>query len=304
MVLIVFRRPETTTRVLAQIALARPARLYVIADGPRPGNGSDPGLVSKTRALFDELNWDCDVVKIYADTNMGLRNRVISGLDQVFESESRAIILEDDCLPAPEFFQFSQEMLIRHEETPDILLVSGNNFAPRINAEHSYYFSTHANIWGWATWAHSWKKFRQDTKFGGWSDIEILEMSSQIPGNGHRRSFIKLVKIVEKLDSWAVAFAAFGYLNKKISVVPFQNLVTNVGFGLDSTHTKFESYVDEVPLGNLKFPLVHPGTVSASTNEMLRESRIKSSRWFTYALRHPIDVLGRAFRFGRYLIKR
>lgn len=99
-VIIVFRRPKTTARVLAQIALARPAKLYVIADGPRPGNLADSDLVDRTRSLFVDLSWDCELVEIYATSNMGLKNRVISGLDQVFESESRAIILEDDCLPS------------------------------------------------------------------------------------------------------------------------------------------------------------------------------------------------------------
>jgi hypothetical protein len=290
--------------VLAQIAIAKPEKLYVIADGPRVGNSLDSDLVTKTRGLFDELNWDCELVKIYSDSNMGLRNRVISGLDQVFESESRAIILEDDCLPSISFFKFSEEMLARYEDTPSVFLVSGNNFAPRTKSEHSYYFSSHANIWGWATWSRSWQEFRKSTKFGGWSADEISQMSYRIPGAVQRRSFINLVKIVEKLDSWAVAFAAFGYLNKKLSVVPFQNLVTNVGFGLDSTHTKFESYVDEIPLGTIEFPLVHPGEVSPSNSEMLRESRIKSSRWLSYAFMHPVDVFGRVFRYAKYLSRR
>lgn len=303
-VIIVFRRPKTTARVLAQIALARPAKLYVIADGPRPGNLADSDLVDWTRSLFVDLSWDCELVEIYATSNMGLKNRVISGLDQVFESESRAIILEDDCLPSIQFFQYAEEMLDEYEESSSVFLVSGNNFAPRNKSENSYYFSTHANIWGWATWSKSWAEFRKVPQFSGWSDQEISQMGSQIPGDGQRRSFLRLVKTVEKLDSWAVAFAAFGYLHKKLSVVPFQNLVTNVGFGIDSTHTKFESYVDEIPLGTLKFPLVHPVTVAASTSEMRRESRFKSARWISYALRHPIDVFGRFFRYAAYILKR
>ncbi|MGH9841364.1 MAG: glycosyltransferase family 2 protein, partial [Blastocatellia bacterium] len=34
--LIIFNRPDCTARVLEAIARAKPAKLFVIADGPRP----------------------------------------------------------------------------------------------------------------------------------------------------------------------------------------------------------------------------------------------------------------------------
>jgi hypothetical protein len=38
-------------------------------------------------------------MKNYADVNLGGGRRIASGLDWVFDTVDRAIVLEDDCLP-------------------------------------------------------------------------------------------------------------------------------------------------------------------------------------------------------------
>lgn len=297
--IVIFRRPELTKRVLAALSLAKPERLFVIADGPRPGRLDDIDAVSATRALFDDLGWPCQVTKIYSDTNLGLRNRVISGLDEVFQHVDSAIVLEDDCLPAQSFFRFASDLIYRYKDNRTVALVSANNFAPKNGQADTYYFSTHANIWGWATWKRTWLDFRKSKPVSELTESEISQILDMVGGKRQRSAFAKLLRLSGSLDSWAIQFATFIYLNKLLSAVPSQNLVTNVGFGAASTHTKFESWADEIPLGEMNFPLIHPARVEPDSLEMRRESIRKTLRWITFPMAHPMEAASRIYRYLR-----
>lgn len=297
--LVIFRRPETTARVLRALQGIEISRLYVIADGPRQNKIGEAELVEATRKLVDEIDWNCEVVKIYSDTNLGLRERVMSGLDEVFSREESAIILEDDCLPNSDFFAFSNELLEKYASNESVALVSGNNFASKPTMADSYYFSSHANIWGWATWATTWQEFRTTRMDEFLTDGAQNEIARAIPSRFQRASFLSLLRNAKDLDSWAIQFAAHCCLKGRLSAVPKVNLVSNIGFGAESTHTKFESYADEVQAENLDFPLRHPTIIGPNASEMRRESRIKALRWFTYPLAHPFDFLGRVIRYLR-----
>lgn len=297
--LIVYRRPELTSRILERISAVRPKKLFVIADGPRANIRGELERVRRTREMFETLSWDCEVVKIWSDRNMGLRRRVISGLDQVFQQVDKAIILEDDCAANSTFFTFCEAILQRYEKNDAVGMVSGNNFAPRELPAQSYYFSAHANIWGWATWRATWLRFREwlvETEQTGLDDEAVIRA---IPDRLSKFTFKRLLAQKHELDSWAIDFSCFFYLNGLASAVPSQNLVTNVGFGVESTHTKFESWVDLVAEDELKFPLVHPSFVTIDVGEMKRESRLKCVRSIAFLLIHPIDAVGRILRFLR-----
>ena len=49
--------------------------------------------------MEDNVSWNCNLIKIYSDLNLGCAKRIQSGLDKVFENEKYAIILEDDTTP-------------------------------------------------------------------------------------------------------------------------------------------------------------------------------------------------------------
>lgn len=303
-VMIIFRRPDLTSLVLEAVSKYEPDQLFVIADGPRPSRASDIDEVMETRSLFDQLPWEVKVTRIYADANLGLRERVLSGLDEVFKQVERAVILEDDCLPSPSLFEFCSVLLERFALDCSVGLISGNNFAPKRKVRDTYYFSSHANIWGWATWRRTWLDFRTGKSIGDLDGQDRILIRERIGSAGQRRAFERLLNASEKLDSWAVQFAAFVYLRNLRSAVPSQNLVTNVGFGARSTHTKFESWADEIPLGSLEFPLKHPTSTLPDIREMRRESRAKTFRWIRFPLRHPIESLSRVLRYLNLILTR
>ena len=108
--LMIFNRPDTTSRVFAEIAKAKPRKLMVIADGPRPGRPGEAEKCAAARAVIDGVDWECEVLRNYADVNLGCRLRPATGISWVFEQVAEAIILEDDCVPHPTFFPFCEQL--------------------------------------------------------------------------------------------------------------------------------------------------------------------------------------------------
>ena len=73
-VFLIFNRPRLTERVLSEIARARPAKLMVIADGPRADRADDEQKVAATRDLIESISWPCEVHKNYSDVNLGCKS--------------------------------------------------------------------------------------------------------------------------------------------------------------------------------------------------------------------------------------
>jgi hypothetical protein len=163
-VMIIFNRPQFTQKVFDEIKKVKPAKLYVISDGSRENNDSDISNVQICREIVNDFDWICDVSRIFSDKNLGCKKRVITGLNEVFSKEERAIILEDDCVPSEAFFEFCDWGLDRYENSNQVAIVSGSNlldFKSELmpNNEDRADFSIYINCWGWATWKRTWNEF-------------------------------------------------------------------------------------------------------------------------------------------------
>jgi hypothetical protein len=79
-----FNRPELTRQVFEVVRQIRPRRLLIIADGPRMDMPDDARLCAEVRAVFDEIDWDCEVTRNFSDTNMGSFRRNSTGLNWFF----------------------------------------------------------------------------------------------------------------------------------------------------------------------------------------------------------------------------
>jgi hypothetical protein len=292
----IFRRPEPTARVFEQIRRHKPSRLFLIADGQHEDK-QESDLISQTRALVEKIDWPCEVTRIYSDTNLGLRQRILSGLDEVFARVDRAIILEDDCLPNSSFFKFCEEMLARYENVKTVALVSGSNFAPYKSGEPDYFFSHSTFIWGWATWASRWQAFRSSPQVESWTTAEINEIGSTFSSWSHKREFVRLMKVAHKLNTWDVSLAVWVRQKRLLTVVPRLNLVQNIGFGNDATHTKFEAF-DVVPKSaEFNVSLHHPRVLEIDPRREKRMWKVKLIRWIQYPIFHPFEFFRRSLRF-------
>jgi hypothetical protein len=264
--LFIFKRPEATRQVLARIAQARPPRLLVIADGPRAERPEEAEQCARTRALIESLDWDCEVSTLYSPLNLGCKRRVASGLEWVFAQTETAIILEDDCLPEPEFFPFCETLLARYRDDPRVHMIRGTNllFGRRYTPD-SYYFSDLYNIWGWASWARAWQGY--DVSLSAWPQLRAsgwLERKLPDPAKaGLVRHFLDETH-AGRIDTWDYQWLLNGWLRDALAIVPACNLVRNIGHGRDATHTQDDdNALARLDTGRLDFPLRHPARVEA-----------------------------------------
>lgn len=300
-VLLAFNRPDLTAQVFSQIRQWKPRELFFIVDGPRPSHPADQALVEQVHNLVGSIDWECTVFRDFAETNMGLKRRITSGLSRVFEKCEAAIILEDDCVPHQTFFAYCDELLYRYADDDRVGLIGGSSrLRGRRVSENSYDFSNDIRIWGWATWRRTWTGFISSGDLETlWSPQEQDEILARFPAGPRKNSMKKMLSRAKELNSWALPFAVHCAGKGYLSTVPEVNLVENVGFGSRSTHTTFEDFVAQVPALQISFPLRHPDLVVHNSLVELIENSLDRREWLFYPLRHPLDTAGRVFRYFR-----
>ncbi len=259
--LLIFNRPDTTARVFEAIRQAKPPKLLVVADGPRADKPDDIEKCKAARAIVEGVDWDCEVLKNYSDLNLGCGKRPATGITWVFEQVEETIILEDDCLPHPSFFRFCQDLLDYYRNDQRIMAISGDNFQfGRKRTEYSYYFSRYNHIWGWASWRRAWKYFDYDLKL--WPKIRKENWITSILEN---RKVVKYwTKNFQRTYEgdptvWDYRWTFACWIQNGLTILPNVNLVSNIGFGEDATHTiASKSRVANLPVKEMNFPLKHP----------------------------------------------
>lgn len=264
-VLIIFNRPEHTRRVFAEIARAKPRRLFVIADGPRPGRPDDVARCAETRQVVETIDWECQIERLYAEQNMSCGRRVSSGLSWVFEQVEEAIILEDDCIPQPSFFRYCVELLERYRDDERVMMVSGTNpLIRRTKLPYSYFFALPTQVWGWATWRRAWRRYNMMLR--GWPELRdagwIENLYAQPSARSYwRERFDRAHRDygTERMTYWGYQWFYTVWSNGGLGVFPAINLVSNIGYGADATHTVTSS-PDGVyfPSAEISLPLCHP----------------------------------------------
>lgn len=260
----VFNRPATTRQVWQRIRAVQPRQLFVVADGPRPDRPGEDALCLEVRQLIaNGVDWPCDVQTNYSDVNLGCGTRVASGLDWVFREVPEAIVLEDDCLPDPTFFRFCAELLERYRDEPRVGLISGCNFrGPRSTAPESYFFSAYNFIWGWAAWRRSWSVFdRSMTRWPALRDSAWLrDWLQSRPAAAYWRERFDAMH-AGRVDTWDYPWTFSLWANQVLSILPAANLVTNLGFGPNATHSPPADQRLGIPATPMSFPLHHPAAV-------------------------------------------
>jgi hypothetical protein len=259
--LFVFNRPETTRRVFEAISRVQPAKLLLIADGPRAAKPNDPAACQEVRDIVSRVDWPCELVTNFADSNLGCGERMISGLDWVFSLVEEAILLEDDCLPDLSFFPFCQELLERYRGDSRVSYISGDNLvAEDLNIQASYYFSRIGGIWGWATWRSEWRRY--DRHLSDWPKLRSERMLADIfdkpPGVVHWTRIFDSMYEHSQPNIWDYQWVYTGFKNNSLIAVPSVNLVTNIGFGTGATHTTEADGRFSLPSAPIEFPLRHP----------------------------------------------
>ncbi|WP_195893022.1 glycosyltransferase family 2 protein [Halopiger djelfimassiliensis] len=278
----VFNRPETTKKVFEMIRDVEPDTLYVVADGPRADIESDQEKCRRTRAITENVDWNCTVHREYAVENLGLKRRFVTGLETIFSNEDRAIILEDDCVPNHDFFIFCDEMLERYEDDMRVWDISGTNYLGEWKPEQQdYHFSYYGGIWGWATWRRAWMKY--DPKMRLWTEEGVQHRLKDVLASKSQYEYLRTVydrTYQGVIETWDYQWGFARHVNSGLSVVPSRNLVTNVGFGDHATNTTNEgSNMANIPRGKIDFPLDFHDYVAVDRTFDEEFHKLRTSWW-------------------------
>lgn len=237
--LLIFNRPDVTRRVFNAIREVCPATLYIAADGPRKQKEQDKKLCEEARSIAENVDWDCKLVTLFRDENMGCKMAVSSAITWFFEHEQEGIILEDDCLPAIDFFYFCDQMLDKYRFDTRIHNITGTNLQQGlIRGNASYYFSQYSNIWGWASWRRVWQKYDVDLSRYTSADVEV-KLKTIFSDPFLAGDWLKLFNDLKagKIDTWDYQLNFITFFENALCVTPNVNLISNIGFRPDATHT-------------------------------------------------------------------
>ena len=247
-----FNRPELMRRVLDRVRTYEPNRLFIAVDGPRARTPDDEPLVNECRKMIEEVDWDCEVETLVHDENLGCGRAMSTAITWFFEHNEQGIILEDDTLPNASFFSFCAELLVRYVSDDRVFAVSGCNLAPDnhvIDPAAPYRFSRIPTVWGWATWRRAWQTYRLDIR--DWkSECGVTQLARTLGRSATMTAFWATEFELTgrgNVDTWDWQLSYASMRNDQFVATSNVNLVENIGFGADATHTHGESPILQAP---------------------------------------------------------
>lgn len=286
---LIFNRPDTTQAVFDEIRKAKPPRLYVAADGPRRSREGESEICRATRSIVSVIDWECELKTLFRENNLGCRVAVSSAIDWFFENEEEGIVLEDDIVPAPEFFEYCDLMLDLYRDQAKVMMVAGFNPLGAGVESAQYFFSQNPTIWGWATWRSRWQLY--DVRLSDWSGRMFSRMMKGRLPVYVLEYFLDAYDKTKKglLNTWDYQWTLQIQQRDGLVVKPVSNLVTNIG--VMGTHSGVVDKNHHVPWGKLlinKLQLSKAQEVDQQKDADWYEYAFgdqKARLWIRYALR-------------------
>lgn len=241
LLLIAWRRPETIRQLIEAIRPIAPMNVYVACDGPRAEHPDEEQKVAETRKVIsNEINWSCNIHYLYSEVNHGCRDGVTRAIDWFFENVEAGIILEDDCIPHTDFFDYCSTLLSRYKHDERIWCISGGNFQDgQWRGNGTYFFSQIPLCWGWATWRRCWKNF--DKKLSSWeSFLKSGHLNNAFDDPleaAYWQQIWQKITAEDARDIWDYQWVYTCISNNGLNIEPNRNLIKNIGFGKGATNT-------------------------------------------------------------------
>lgn len=267
---IFFNRPDHTARSFEAIRRVRPSRLFLIRDAARTGYPEDRQRVAASSKIAERIDWPCEVKRFFAEENMGCGRRISSGINAAMRHSDRLIVLEDDCVPNPSFFDYCRVMLDRYEHDDSVMSVGGSNFlrgsiSEEVASKSDYYFSKYAHIWGWATWRSAWQHYDYSMKV--WPAFGMDGGLADLCRNQHELEYWRSMfdKVAAgRIDTWDFQWMLACWRRGGRCIVPRVNLVQNIGFDDRGTRTGRKLNRFSIPAAELTVR-THPSSSAINT---------------------------------------
>lgn len=250
-VFFIYKRPDLTFRVFGVIRKIKPENLIIVADGPI--DATEKRLTDLTRIIVSDIDWTCNVKRLYSDVNLGCTKRIITGLNEAFSIYEKLIIIEDDCLPSISFFRYCSELLDKYNDNYDIMHISGSNILGQQNFSEDYFFTNIAfPPWGWASWRRAWEKFNFSIDINDWETRKLNYKKSKQINFTKYPNFERIIKkVLETKQTWDIHWMLTILDNKGLVIYPTKNLISNIGFDERGVHTKKQHFLSAIEISEM-----------------------------------------------------
>jgi len=309
--LITYKRMDTTVQVMESIRAVRPARLYISSNAPDPRKPEDGQKVSEVRNVLEKMiDWPCTVEKLYRVEHLSARDSIWSAIRWFFSKEEEGIVLEDDILPEQSFYFYCQEMLERFRDNEKVQFINGCNFGYHNLRSASYGFTKYMNMWGWAGWRRSVQDV--DITMESWSSLPdkktFLEgVFSDQPAKTRQLAIEHFGQVFNdtysgKINTWDYQAILSVWQSDSLCIFPARNQTRNLGFNNDGTHTNFESYfLSDMKSFPLDFPLIHGQKMETDGDY----EKFVLERWANLKIKNRFyySIVYRIFKFKKRLKK-
>ena len=268
--LITFNRPDHVRRVLTEILKQEPQDLYVCQDGAREGNENDRIKCQEVRDVINELT---SVFKtkhphftlhtLFQKNNLGCGPGPQTGITWFFENVESGIVMEDDCLPHPDFFGYCEELLERYKNNPQVQFINSTLYHNRWKCEASYGFSHYMVTGAWAAWRETWQGFDLDLLgLNAWQfRRQVLRLTkNRAEANWWYFKVKEIQKDRSKKSYWDYQMQIHLFRNSSLTIHPKVNLISNIGFDPEGTHTLSNNGMGDRPVYPI-LPLQHPNRI-------------------------------------------
>lgn len=209
------------------------SKLYIFQDGLK----CEEHRVEweRVHSVIKEINW-CQVEYKLSPYNKGLAKSIVDGVNSVFADNNAVIVLEDDCVPHPQFMEYMTNALKKYEMNKKVYHIGASSEPVDVvpNGTDAYFLGR-INSWGWGTWKDRWEQFSNDYKMLGkvkadpelndWFKLWGQDLESHILGN-----------IYGTTDTWAAFWALTVIIKKGYCMSPYESLINNIGFDGTGVH--------------------------------------------------------------------
>ena len=299
-----FRRPDHLQRLLNSVSACprlEECAPIIFCDGPRGPDDAD--AVEATRKVAREWAAAHDAKVIERPENKGLARSIVGEVTALCAEHGRVIVLEDDLEVSPDFLRYMLSALDRYGDYCDVLQVSGFMYPIDHFDSRETFFLPLATTWGWATWAHTWKRFSWEAPG---LDSRLIDEKSQRRFNlDDSYDYLGLLRarLRGENDSWGVLWQWAVYASGCSVLHPRTTLVKNHGYDGSGTHCgnltpepaqPFAPFPAEIrwpeePIDKAAFERIKDYLWSRQPRSLRQRLRRRFDKWLKKVVASPIE---------------
>jgi hypothetical protein len=225
-----YSRHTGIANLLGRLTESGVTNIYIAIDGPR--NIKDRLEQVKIKEVVEKHLKKLDIKVLQRDVNLGAAAGVISAIDWFFSHEKMGVILEDDLEISRDFCTYAKNALDKYVYDQDVWMISGTQHFPNFGNSKETTWTNYPMIWGWAGWSQKWNVMRTSLlKTKKIRVRNLLDSNYLFWAIGANRA------LTGKIDAWDIPLAFEFKSQKKLSLLPPVNLVSNIGNDKVATNT-------------------------------------------------------------------